>query len=209
MITLHPDETALLLIDMQNGMIHPEGTLGLSGVDTAELQALVPAVARLVGACRAAGIPDIWSRQIHFAHDRARDAHRITPHTRKRARIACEAGTWDAEIVDELQPLLNDDSVVIEKHKWGCFYGTRLEPLLRILGTRLLIVCGTTTNACVDTTLREAAMRDFDVVVPADAVGGIDEAWRGPALAVWERYIGEVVTVDEIEQQLASLEAAA
>lgn len=208
MIELRPHESALLLIDMQNGMIHPEGTLGISGVDTAEMQEMIPRVGDLVAACRDAGIPDIWSKQVHFEQDRGRDGHRIVPHTRKRARIACQAGSWDAEIVDELLPLLTADSYVIEKHKWGCFYGTRLEPLLRILGTKLLIVCGTTTNACVDTTLREAGMRDFDVVVPIDAVGGVDDEWRAAALAVWDRYIGELVTVDDIVRQLSRAGAA-
>lgn len=208
MVEIRPQETALLVVDLQNGMCHPRGTLGLSGVDTTELEAIVPRIERLVGMCRAAGIPDIWSKQIHYPDDRGRDSHRIMPHTRKRMRLACEAGTWDAEIVGELARLITPETHVIEKHKWGMFYGTRLEPLLRILGANLLVVCGTTTNACVDTTVREAYMRDFDVVVVEDCVAGVDELWHRCALEVWRHYVGEVVPLAEIEGALAGQEVA-
>lgn len=201
-VSLEPRETALIVIDAQNAFCHPDGTLGQSGVDVSPLLGVVPAIGRLVELCRAAGIQDIWTRQIHFPLDRARDAHRITPHTLKRNRVACQPGTWDAEIVDELKPLLPDSEYVIDKHKWGVFYGTRLDPLLRVLGTKLLVMCGTTTNACVDTSVREAYMRDYDVVVVTDAVAGVRPDWHAVALEVWAHYVGEVVDLDELEAAL-------
>ena len=197
-LAIDPRETALLVVDMQNAFCHQEGTLGLGGVDLAPLQATIPRVRRLVGLCRGLGIPDVWSRQIHYPVDRARDAHKILPHTLRRPRVACQPGSWDADFVDEFKDLLRPDTEIVDKHKWSCFYGTRLEPLLRILGARLLIVCGTTTNLCIDTTVRDAYMRDYDVVVARDAVGGVDAAWHEAALAVWARYMAEVLTVDEI-----------
>ncbi|WP_069804991.1 cysteine hydrolase family protein [Thermogemmatispora onikobensis] len=195
---IDPRETALLVIDVQNAFCHPRGTLGLSGVDTGPLAAIIPHIRRLVEVCKVCGIPDIWTIQHHFAEDCTRELHRITPHTQKRARIACQPGTWDAEIVAELQPLIDERSHLIEKHKFSAFYGTRLEVLLRILGRRLLLITGTTTNACIDTTVREAYMRDYDIVVVRECVGGIDPAWHDMALAVWERYIGAVVSLDEL-----------
>lgn len=208
-VELEPRETALIVIDAQNAFCHQDGTLGQSGVDVSPLGEVVPAIARLVGICRAAGIPDIWTRQIHFPEDRAREAHRIKPHTLKRSQIACQPGSWDAEIVDELKPLLPDAEYVIDKHKWGIFYGTRLDPLLRILGSKLLVVCGTTTNACVDTSVREAYMRDYDVVVVRECVAGVKPAWHAMALEVWSHYVGEVVGLEEFEAALPERSEAA
>jgi ureidoacrylate peracid hydrolase len=197
-LVIDPAETALLVVDMQNAFCHAEGTLGLGGVDMAPLRATIPHVRRLVRLCRESGIPDIWSRQIHYPRDRAREAHKILPHTLRRPRVACQPGSWDAEIVDELRDLVGPTTEVLDKHKWSCFYGTRLSPLLRILGTRLLIICGTTTNLCVDTTIRDAYMRDYDVVVARDAVAGVDPAWHEASLGVWARYMAEVLSVEEL-----------
>lgn len=209
MVELRPEETALLVIDLQNGAYHPDGTLPASGVEVDGLRATIPPIERLVGLCREAGIPDIWTRQHHYPEDRGRSAHRIPHHTLKRNRVAFQAGTWDAEIVDELRPLITPETQVLDKHKWSAFYGTRLEPLLRILGTRLLLVCGGTTNACVESTVRDAFMRDYDVVVVRDCVGGVNPAWHEAALEVWDMYVGQVVDLAEVAAQLEVGERAA
>ncbi|HLI88969.1 MAG TPA: isochorismatase family cysteine hydrolase [Ktedonobacteraceae bacterium] len=196
-LQIDPQETAVLVIDVQNAFCHPQGTLGISGADLSMLTACIDPIYRLVEACKARGIPDIWTIQHHFVEDHTRALHKITPHTQKRARIACQPGTWDAEIVEELKPLIDERSHLIEKHKFSAFYGTRLEVLLRILGRRTLLIAGTTTNACVDTTVREAYMRDYDLLIVSDCVAGVNRAWHEMALAVWERYVGAVITLDE------------
>lgn len=201
---LNPQDTALLVIDMQNAFCHPDGTLGLSGVDMTLLSGAVEPVRRLIEACKASGIPDLWSIQHHLPDDRTRELHKIVPHTLKRARVACLPGSWDAEIVDELKPLFDQRSHLIEKHKFSVFYNTRLEVLLRILGRRTLLIAGSTTNACVDTTVREAYMRDYDVVVVRECVAGVRRDWHGMALAVWEKYVGAVAGLDEVLAKLAA-----
>jgi ureidoacrylate peracid hydrolase len=208
-IEINPTETALLIIDMQNGFCDPEGTLGLGGVDVAPMQATIPPIRHLVELARERGMPDIWSRQFHYAVDRTRDAHRIGSHVLKRPRPACMPGTWDAEIVAGLRDLVLPDTELIDKHKFSCFFDTRLHSLLRILGTRMLIVCGTATNTCVEATIRDAYMRDYDVVVAGDAVSGVNPAWHAMALEVWDRYFGAVLTVDEISAALAAPAVAA
>ncbi|MFQ5913137.1 MAG: cysteine hydrolase family protein [Nitrospinota bacterium] len=199
-----PEETALLVIDAQNGMCHPKGTLAKSGVDVGPLQAILDPIAEVVRACQEAGIPDIWTRQEHYAEDKSREAHRIQHHTRKRVNIACQKGTWDAEIVDELKPFINEKSHVIGKQKFSGFYGTNLEVLLRILGVRLLVFTGTTTNLCIETTLRDAYMRDYDCVIVGDCVAGVNPEWHRVSLEVWRRYMGLVVTHRELLHMLPS-----
>ncbi|HJO72453.1 MAG: isochorismatase family cysteine hydrolase [Rhodospirillales bacterium] len=144
MVEILPHETALIVIDPQNGMCHPQGTLGESGIDTTRLMAIIPRLAELVTACRAVGIPDLWTRHYNLAEDRAREARRIMPHTKKRKRIACQPGTWDSEFVDDLKPLAESAARVIEKYRWSAFHATTLDTLLHALGTRLVVVSGTT-----------------------------------------------------------------
>jgi ureidoacrylate peracid hydrolase len=199
---IDPAETALLIIDMQNGFCHAEGTLGLGGVDVAPMQASIPPIRRLVEIVRDAGMPDIWSRQFHYPVDRTREAHKIGSHVLKRPRPACMPGTWDAEIVDELRDLIRPETEIIDKHKFSAFFDTRLHSLLRILGTRMLIVCGTATNTCVEATIRDAYMRDFDVIVAREGVSGVNAAWHASALEVWDRYFGAVLGVAEIAAAL-------
>ena len=202
MVAIDPREAALIVVDPQNAFCHPDGTLGQSGVDVSGLVATLPHIEALIRTCRAAGIRDIWTRHYNMVEDRGRDAHKIKPHTLKRKTIACQPGTWDSEIVDALKPLITADTRIIEKYKWSAFYGTGLEPLLRILGTRLVIVCGTTSNACIETTIRDAYMRDYDVVIVKECVAAVRPDWHEAALEVWAHYIGEVVSLAQFQGML-------
>ena len=180
---------AMLVIDMQNGFVHEKGTLGVSGVDTKRLAAVVPAQKRLIERCQQTGIPVIWTVQEHFAVDASRAQKKLAAHTAKRRQVSCLAGTWDAEIIDELKPLAAvNPTYVLRKHRFGAFYETRLELLLRQLGVRTLLIAGTTTNACVETTIREAYLRDYDVVAVSDCISGINAEWEEAAQKVWAQY---------------------
>jgi len=204
---LEPRRTALLVVDMQNAFCHPEGTLGVSGVNVEPAERAIPVVARLATACRGAGVPVLWSRQVHFAEDAGRARKRLPSHTQKRARVSCLANTWDAQLVDELVSLADDPSLVFTKHRFGCFYETRLDAMLRMLGTEALLVCGVTANACVETTLREAYLRDYDVVAVTDAIAAVRPEWEPLAHAVWGQYFGVLATADDVGAWLADATA--
>lgn len=201
---LDPQRTALLVIDMQNAFCHPDGTLGLSGVNVEPAQAAIPAVAALVRACRDAGLPVLWSQQVHFAVDAGRARKRLPSHTQKRARVSALAGTWDAQLVDELAPLADDPALVFTKHRFGCFYESRLEAMLRMIGSEALLVCGVTANACVETTIREAYLRDYDVVAVTDCIAAVRPQWEPVAHAVWGQYFGVLATSVEVTSWLAN-----
>lgn len=181
--------SALLVIDMQNAFVHEKGTLGVSGVNTRRLAAIVPAMKPLIERCRAAGMPVIWTVQEHFAQDAVRARKKIAAHTAKRKQVSALAGSWDAEIVEELKALAAvNPALVVRKHRFGAFYATRLEQVLRMLGTQTLFITGTTTNACVETTVRDAYLRDYDAVAVTDCISGVNEEWEQTALKVWAQY---------------------
>lgn len=190
--------SALLVIDMQNAFVHAEGTLGISGVDTSRLSEPTPRIASLVKRFQAARVPVLWTVQEHFAADRRRARKRLPSHTAKRKRVSALTGTWDAEIVDELKPLVTDPALVIRKHRFGAFYQTRLDITLEMLGVEALFITGTTTNACIETTIREAYLRDYDVVAVRDCMAGVNAEWERVAQAVWGQYFGVVLDSAEV-----------
>jgi ureidoacrylate peracid hydrolase len=187
---IKPEQAALLIIDMQNAFCHDEGTLGISGVNVKSAQATIAPIRRLAIEFADAGLPVIWTKQVHLAVDAARARKVLPSHTDKRSRISALSGTWDAEFVDELQDLVTDPTFVITKHRFGAFYETRLEALLDMLGVQTLFVTGLTANACVETTLREAYLRDFDVVAVTDGIAAVRPQWIETAHGVWGQYLG-------------------
>jgi ureidoacrylate peracid hydrolase len=190
---------ALLVIDLQNAFVHPEGTLGVSGLDTDRLSSIVPNLKHLIERFQGAGLPVIWTVQEHFAEDARRARKRIAGHTSRRKRVSALSGTWDAEIIDELKGLAAvDPRFVVHKHRFGAFYETRLDMLLAMLGTQTLFVTGTTTNACVETSLREAYLRDFDVVAVTDCISGVNPDWEATAHRVWRQYLCELAPSTEV-----------
>lgn len=116
--------------------------------------------------------------------------------------------SWDAAVVDELAP--REGEVVLDKTRYSAFYKTDLEERLRSLGIETLIVCGVTTNICVESTVRDAFFRDIRVVVPSDATAAVTPELHEGALRCFEYGFGQVATVAEIEEALgAAAEAGA
>ncbi|HVB70489.1 MAG TPA: isochorismatase family protein [Acidimicrobiales bacterium] len=199
---IDPSRAALLVIDMQNAFCHSEGTLGLSGVDVAPAQATIAPVRRLAEEFAAAGLPVIWTQQVHLDPDVARARKVLASHTAKRKKVSALSGTWDAAFVDEVIDLVTDATFVVTKHRFGAFYETRLQALLNMLGVQALFVVGLTANACVETTIREAYLRDYDVVAVTDAIAAVRPQWIETAHAVWSQYLGELATTDEVVEWL-------
>lgn len=190
-------KSALIVVDMQNGFCHKDGTLGQSGVDTDHLGSIIPTLRQVIERCKEARMPVLWTVQEHFEQDRRRGRKKLNPHTAKRKGIVALAGTWDAAIVDELADLADNPSFLIRKHRFGGFYETRLNIVLEMLGVEAVFVTGLTTNACVETTIREAYLRDYDVVGIEDCVAGVRPAWENTAKEVWEQYFGITCTSKE------------
>jgi len=186
-------KSALVVIDLQNAFCHKQGTLGRSGLDTDRMSAVIPPLRRVIEKCQAAGMPVLWTVQEHFETDHRRGRKRLPSHTSKRKGVSALAGTWDAAIVDELADLVTEPSWVIRKHRFGGFYETRLDLVLEMLGVDALFVTGLTANACVETTIREAYLRDYDVIGINDCISGVNADWEETAQEVWRQYFGITV----------------
>lgn len=187
---LQRDKAALLVIDLQNAFCHKDGTLGKSGLDTDHLSSVVPPLRSIIEQCHELDVPVLWTVQEHFEHDQRRTRKRLPSHTSKRKQVSALAGSWDAEIVDELKDLVINPTFVVKKHRFGAFYETRLDIVLQQLGVSVLFVTGVMTNASVETTIREAYLRDYDVIAIEDCIAGVNPEWEENAKHVWRHYLG-------------------
>jgi ureidoacrylate peracid hydrolase len=200
------DKPALIVIDMQNGFCDAEGFMNKIGLDYTTSAAVVEPIGRLLGAARSVGIPVFFTRySLNEDYSDAGLLLELFPAIKGTGGMVRE--TWDADVVDELKPQAGER--VIDKTRYSAFYDTDLEQQLRELGVDTLIVCGVTTNICVESTVRDAFFRDIRVVVPSDGTAAVTPELHEGALRDFEYGFGRVSSVDEITEALARLPQAA
>jgi nicotinamidase-related amidase len=168
------NETALLLCDLQNDFIHPNGAYGRAGQASAEIAALPGRLKPLAQAMRAAGG---WVVATQFTLVPGRNgAPMIAPHLQSLRPFLTKGdflpGAWGHAMMDELQPI----DLAVEKIAYSAFFNTRLEWVLRKSGIRALLVAGIVTNGGVASTLRDAHVREFDVTLLQDGCAAFSPA---------------------------------
>lgn len=188
-LTVAPESTALVIIDMQRDFLEPGGFGESLGNDVSRLAAAVAPAASLLAAGRRAGLLVIHTREGHRPDlsdappakvARGAPAARIgDPGPMGRILIRGEPGH---DIVPALRPLPGEP--VVDKPGKGAFYATDLAGILAARRIDTLLVCGVTTEVCVHTTVREANDRGFRCVVIADACASYIPAFHEAGLAM-------------------------
>ncbi|CDX46577.1 Isochorismatase hydrolase [Mesorhizobium plurifarium] len=179
---LEPQHTALLAIDLQEDFLSPTGYFARKGYDPSPLRAILPAVNRLIGAARAAGLTIIHTRQGYRA-----DMADMTPYEKWRRKRAGLDGTDvllrsgpGFQISADIDVAPQD--IIIDKTCNSAFTYTDLELVLRAQDITHLLFTGCTTDVCVHTTLREACDRNFQCLTISDACAGGDRYAHEAAL---------------------------
>ena len=174
-------EYAVILVDMLNDFV-----TGSLKCDRA--QHIIPNLKRLVEAARLNGVAVVYSNDAHYPQD-----HEVV------ARWGSHAikGTEGAEVVPELKPKAED--YVVDKRTYSGFYETGLDPLLRSLGVKTVVLTGLHTNMCVRHTAADAFFRGYKIVVATDSVEAFTQEDQESGLKYLEYvYNAELKTTDEI-----------
>jgi nicotinamidase-related amidase len=160
-------KSAVIVIDLANDFVFAGGVIADAGGAEYQqrAQAIVPGLARLLDAARAAGVTVVYATDAHTPEDV--ELHKWPPHAMK--------GTQEAEIVDAAAPQPGD--VVIEKRTYSPFTDTDIDEQLRARGIERLYVTGLHTDCCARHTSGDAFQRGYDLVWVTDALQAFtDEA---------------------------------
>lgn len=201
---LNKSECAFLIIDMQKGFVD-EGPLM---VPMAKEQ--VPDIKALVDFCHDNDIPVLYSK-FDFEKDFTYDFYwKMAP---QRNLINPDGSNMFTKTADETAIIpafeVCDKDIVFDKYGYDCFGHTTLDDVLKKLGVKTLIIAGTVVNWCVDSTIRSAYHKDYQVVVMSDGVSGYDHAgisgqkWHDIELDLFAEAFAEVMSKDEIISELS------
>jgi len=218
-------KTAVLVVDMQNDFGAKGGMFDRAGIDISVIQRAVLPTMQVIASARAAGVPVIYVKEEHRA-DLSDIGTAGSPHWRMCQRLGVGTAmtapdgrpsrihvenTWNTEILPELTPLAGDQ--IVTKRRWSAFYDTELDSQLRRMDAKYLIVTGCTTSMCIESTIRDAAFRDYVCLLPMDCTGQParhDSNYSGhdASLKIIEMSFGWLCTSEDIRNALGGAASA-
>jgi len=197
-----PRHTALIVIDVQNDFCAPGGMMDKEGLDLSLAQAMGDRMPALIDAARKAGSTVVFVRNVYSSSGNSylSDVW-LEQATRRRGesytkRDVCAADSWEGDFYGDIAPLPGE--AIITKHRYSAFHNTDLQTVLRANGIRTVVLAGVATNVCVETTAREAFIRDFYVVFLDDGTATYAEADHAATLSIIDRNFGQVATIAEV-----------
>ena len=193
---LDPAKMALVIVDMQNVFCQPGGALEIApSRDTADN------INQLTAACREANIPVIWIRSYHppgGADWRMFFDYFITPERGKMAAEQLEESNPGSAIYAEME--VDPSDYVVNKVRDSAMIAgsSNLERLLRSLHRDTIIICGTRSNVCCESTARDAMMLDFKVLFVSDGTSAMSAEEHQATLDTLAQSFADVVTTEEV-----------
>lgn len=194
---IEPARTALVIVDIQIDFAAPEGLLGRLGLDLSEADAAIGRCERLVAAARKAGVTVALMRVVTRPET---DSRALKNFMARRGRAGseaiCRADDGGADYY-RIFPVAGD--IEIRKVLYDSFYGTDFDERLRARGIDTLVICGLSTDCCVDSTARAAFHRDYDVFVVSDACAAYEPGLHESSLSAMEKNCVLLTTTGAVE----------
>ena len=197
---LKTTKTALLVVDVQNDFCHSQGAFAKKNVDLSQVQKkVVPSLISLIKKCRASKLPIIFVRTFHSDWTDSLSWVGRSGGMVKTIPI-CPQNSWGAEFYG-VEPDSSD--YIVTKHRYSGFVGTDLDLILRSKGIETLLLTGTVTNVCVETTARDAFNRDYNVVLVEDCCGAYFPEEHASTLTNINKYFGIVADSKTVIEMMA------
>jgi ureidoacrylate peracid hydrolase len=200
---IDPRHTAVIVVDMQNEFCSPDGYVAKQGWDIRPMQAMAAHLKRFVSEAR---------RFVPIVHVRGQYEPAMMPPqmVERLHRLGippyCQPKTKGAEFYPGFEPMAGD--LVVTKRTFSAFAHSDLEYLLRNLRVETIVVTGTFTNVCVDSTVRDGYFRGFYPVIPSDLSATPDPDVHRMTLATLGHFFGVVVPSNEITEIWARSKSA-
>ena len=199
--TLDAATTAVLVIDMQNDNVLPEGAFADFGAAAhATEQNVVENVATVEAAARAAGSAVIHNHIVVYPGRPSGGSN--APIFRLLGPESLKLGSWGAAPVEATGPV--GDELVFHRIRMSAFHGTPLDTVLRNFRVTSVVVVGVWTNMAVEHTVRDAADLGYEVTIVSDATSSLSAEWQHAALNFALTNIATVATTAEVQQALGS-----
>ncbi|KAF4626046.1 hypothetical protein G7Y89_g12117 [Cudoniella acicularis] len=189
---------ALLVIDMQNAFCHSSGSFSKIGLPISRQAAIVPAIKRLASLSHACDIPVFYTK-MEFNPDFSDAGIMIDSMPELKNIKALVRGTWDAQILDDLQP--NNKSVIISKTRHSAFFDTDLSEFLKERQINHIITTGVATNVCVESTVRDAWTHGLQALTVSDATATLSKEEQMASITNLQHF-GGTITVQDLEEEL-------
>jgi ureidoacrylate peracid hydrolase len=196
-----PGRAALLVIDMVNDFVDPKGktaTLAKRPLDHA--RSVIPRQQQLLQAARAAGLFVVHVQHTTLRNHLSDSGPWLDARSRATYSVVdiCLEGTWGQQIIEELSP--RPEEIVVQKYRYSGFAGTNLDLVLRTARCETVVCCGVSTNACVESTAREAFSHDYYVVIPEDACASWDRSLHDATIKSAAARYASICTVGDLVQ---------
>jgi ureidoacrylate peracid hydrolase len=187
---------ALIVIDVQNDFCAAGGYYDRTGADLTAIEPAVNRLLQLIDCARLAGV------MVIFVRSQYDPIYLSATQTARRRRVGwdiplCQVGTPGFDFY-RVQPAAGEP--IVTKHRFDAFYGTDLELLLTGNHKRHLFFAGVATNVCVESSLRSAFMRDFEVVIVEDCAAARTTRAHGAALDNVRQHFGLVASAADVER---------
>lgn len=191
--------TALVIVDMQNDFVHPEGAYGRAGQTSKAIATLPARLKRVADAVRPAGG---WIVSTHFTLVPGKEGEPfISEHLRALRPFLGKGdfapGGFGHDLIDDLQPA----DLKVEKVAFSAFYQSRMDWMLRRAGIKTLIFGGIVTNGGVASTARDAHVRDYDVIILEDGCGAFSAEAHDATIGSLAT-IARIASSDEIIKEI-------
>ncbi len=195
--SIDPRRTALVVVDMQNGFMRAD----VANAYCAMAEHVVPKVNQLAGALRQAGGSIYWIQNTFDANCETEWSimqEMATPMARAKRAAAMSEGTVGNQLWPALDVQPADE--VVRKYRYSAFIqgSSDLPQRLRARGLDTVLITGTVTNVCCESSARDAMMLNFRTIMVSDGCAAVTDAEHAASLIAFYLQFGDVLTTDEV-----------